>query len=390
MSDTSEKTSAPNRLPLEGLVVLEMGSSIAGPFAGRVFSDFGATVWKVEPPGAGDPARGWGEGRIGGTGVTYQAFNREKHSLTVDFTDAEELARLRRLIAEKVDVVFQNLRPGVVEKFGLDGATLMAGNPRLIYCNMGAFGPVGPLREAPGYDPLIQAFAGIADATGEADGDPVRVGVPLIDIGTGMWAAIGILTALQQRNATGRGCLVDAAMFETALNWQSLSFAIHEGGGGWPERMGLQGPVLVPNAGYDTADGKLMLTIGTALQFERFCRVIERPDLLDDPRFASNEDRIANKAAFDAIISQILAGRPRAEWSELLQAADVPNAPIQTLGEAVDHAQTVASGMMQDSPDGSFRLMGMPLRFDGERPAFRNLAPDLGEANQQVFAFMAD
>ena len=386
MSDTP----ASKALPLDGLVVLEMGSSIAGPFAGRVLSDFGATVWKVEPPEVGDPARGWGEGRIGGTGVTYQAFNKEKRSITVDFTDAEEVARLRRLIAEKVDVVFQNLRPGVVEKFGLDAATVMAGNPRLIYCNMGAFGPVGPLSNAPGYDPLIQGFSGIVDATGEADGGPVRVGVPLIDIGTGMWAAIGMLTALQQRNSTGRGCLVDAAMFETALAWQSLSFAIHEGGGGWPERMGLQGPVLVPNAGYDTSDGKLMLTIGTALQFERFCQVLDRQDLLEDPRFASNNARIANKAAFDATINQTLAARSRGEWSALLNAADVPNAPLQSLREAIEHPQTVASGMVQDSPDGSFRLMAMPLRFDGQRPGFRKPAPELGEATQEVFTFMQD
>jgi crotonobetainyl-CoA:carnitine CoA-transferase CaiB-like acyl-CoA transferase len=382
--------STATNLPLAGLTILEMGSSVAGPFAGRIFGDFGANLWKVEPPGVGDAARGWGQDRLGGEGVAFQAFNRDKRSITVDFADKVDLARLRRLIVEKVDVVFQNLRPGVVAKFGLDGATLMAENPRLIYCNMGAYGPSGPLQDAPGYDPLIQAFSGIADATGEAAGDAVRVGVPLIDMGTGMWAVIGILSALHRRQATGRGCLVDAAMLETALAWQSMSFAVHEGGGEWPKRSGLQGPMVVPNAGYEAADGKLMLTIGTPGQFKRFCRVLDRMDLLEHPDFSHNEGRAANRAAFDATINETLRTRTRAEWNALLMAADVPNAPIQSLGEAVAHPQTAASGMLQDSPDGSFQMMALPLRFDGQRPGFRNAAPKLGEATQEVFAFMND
>ena len=390
MSESVPESSPANVLPLDGLIVLEMGSSVAGPFAGRIFGDLGATVWKVEAPRVGDAARGWGEGRIGGTGVTFQAFNREKRSIVVDFAVPDELALLRRLIAEKVDVVVQNLRPGVVEKFGLDAATLMADNPGLIYCNVGAFGPFGPLKGAPGYDPLIQAFTGISDATGEPDGEAVRVGVPLIDIGTGMWAAIGILTALHRRHATGRGCLVDTAMFETALVWQSLSFATYEGGGGWPRRMGLQGPLLVPNGGYDAADGKLLLTIGTPSQFERLCQVLERGDLLEDERFATNNARVANREAFDAAINETLRQRTRAEWSALLDAVDVPSAPNQSLGEVILHPQTAASGMLQKSPDGSFRLVATPLCFDGERPAFRRPAPDLGEATQEVFAFLAN
>ena len=384
--------SGPNNgpLPLAGLTVLEMGSSVAGPFAGRVFGDLGATVLKVEPPEVGDASRTWGRDRLGGTAVAYQAFNRDKRSITVDFTDADDLARLRRLVAEKVDIVFQNLRPGVVEKFGLDSATLMADNPRLIYCNMGAYGPYGPLNEAPGYDPLIQAFTGIADATGDAAGDAVRVGVPLIDMGTGMWAAIGILTALHQRQATGRGCLIDAAMLETALSWQSLAFAVHEGGGPWPQRNGLQGPMIVPNGGYEASDGKLLLTIGTPGQFKRFCQALDRMDLLEHPDFGNAEGRMANQTAFDATVNDTLGTRTRAEWNATLTAVDVPNAPIQTLGEAVAHPQTEASGLYQESPDGTFRLTGLPLRFNGERPGFRANAPELGEANQEVFDFMKD
>ena len=375
-------------LPLNGLTVLEMGSSIAGPFAGRIFGDMGAKVLKVEPPEVGDASRTWGQERLGGSAVAFQAFNRDKRSITLDFTDENELARLRRLVSEKVDIVFQNLRPGVVEKFGLDGQTLLAEKPGLIYCNMGAYGSYGPLRKAPGYDPLIQAFSGIADATGEADGDAVRVGVPLIDIGTGMWAAVGILTALHQLHETGRGCVVDAAMFETALTWQSLSFAVHEGGGPWPIRSGLQGPIIVPNGGYRTSDGLLLLTIGTPGQFKRFCEVLGRTDLMEHQDFMHGEGRAANRAAFDRTINDTLQNKTRAEWSGLLTAADVPNAPIQNLGEVVDHPQAIESGIYQKNPDGSFRLTGLPLLFDGARPPFRANAPELGEATQEVFAFM--
>ncbi|MDP6691656.1 MAG: CoA transferase [Alphaproteobacteria bacterium] len=379
---------AGNALPLADLTILEMGSSLAGPFAGRTLAEFGATVIKVEPPEVGDASRSWGTGRIGGEATMFQAFNMGKRSLTVDFTSQDELDRLRRLVAEKIDVVFQNLRPGVVSKFGLDAKTLMAENPRLIYCNMGAFGSEGPLKHAPGYDPLMQAFAGISDATGDRQSGAARVGVPLIDVGTGMWATIGILTALHKRSVTGQGCVVDAAMLETALAWQGLNFANHQGGAGWPERMGLQGPLLVPNGGYEAADGTMVMTLGTPAQFARFCKVIEREDLLDDPRFASNDDRMANRAAFDETVNETLRGKSRAEWSELLNAADVPNAPLLDLAEAIDHAQTKATGIIQKSPAGDFELIGMPIQFDGERPAFARTAPALGEANQEVFAFM--
>ena len=385
MSDGSSKA-----LPLADLTILEMGSSLAGPFAGRTLAEFGATVIKVEPPEVGDASRSWGAGRLGGEATMFQAFNKGKRSLTVDFAKPEEIAQLRHLVAEKIDVVFQNLRPGVVDKFGLDGKTLMADNPRLIYCNMGAFGSVGPLKDAPGYDPLIQAFAGISDATGDEQSGAVRVGVPLIDIGTGMWATIGILTALHRRAVTGQGCLVDAAMLETALAWQGLNYANYEGGGGWPERMGLQGPLLVPNGGFETADGTLVMTMGTPLQFARFCKVLEREDLLEDPRFASNEGRVANRGAFNETVNATLRGKTRAEWNELLNAADVPNAPLLDLAETISHRQTKATGIVQKSPDGDFELIGVPIRFDGERPAFSRTAPALGEANQEVFAFMKD
>jgi len=374
--------------PLAGVTVLELGSSIAGPYACRILASFGAEVLKVEEPGSGDPARGWGRGRLGGTGVAYQACNRDKRSVTVDFSDPEELARLQRLIAERADVVLQNLRPGVVERFGLDAATSVAANKQLIYCNLSAFGPDGPLSGRPGYDPLIQAYGGITDATGEPGRDPVRVGVPVIDFGTGMWAAIGILAALQERQRTGAGCVVDAVMFETALAWQTLSSAIRETGDEPPRRTGLSGPIIVPNTGYDTADGKLLVTVGTERQFARFCDAIGLPDLPQDPRFASNEDRVANAEAFNAVLTEQLRTQPRDYWTDRLDAVDVPCAPILELKEALVHPQTAVTGILQPSPDGEFRITGLPLRFDGERPAFRRAAPALGEATQAAFAFM--
>lgn len=374
--------------PLEDVTVLELGSSIAGPYAARILASFGATVLKVETPVVGDPSRYWGNGELGGVGMTYQACNRDKRSLAVDFTDEADLERLKRLIAEKVDVVVQNLRPGVAERFGLDAATTVAANKHIVYCTISAFGPTGPLASRPGYDPLIQAYGGLVDATGEVGGGPVRPGAPFIDFGTGMWGATGVLAGLQHRAKTGRGCVVDAAMFETALAYQTASSAMLEAGDTPPWRLGLNGPIVAPNTGFETADGTMIVTVGTDRQFQSLCREIGAPDLAEDPRFKSNSDRLANLAEMNAALGERIATRTRAEWTALFDAADVPCAPILALSEVLAHAQTEASGVLQKSPDGDYRITGVPLRFDGERPAFRAAAPALGEANQMAFAFM--
>ena len=235
--------------PLDGITVVEMGSSLAGPFGARLLADFGATVLKIEPPENGDPARQWGDRKLGTTSATFQALNNGKRSIVADFKDPDDVQALQHLIVEHADVLLQNLRPGIADNLGLGPERALQLKPSLIYCNISAFGRVGPLSQMPGYDPLLQAFSGIIDLTGPADGDPARVGVPIIDLGTGLWAALGVLAALHTRAKTGQGCVVDAAMLDTALALQTVSTATVESGAEAPRRSGLRGPLLVPNTG---------------------------------------------------------------------------------------------------------------------------------------------
>lgn len=371
----------PNDLPLSGLVAMELGSSLAGPFATRTLADLGATVLKVEPPETGEPSRHWGAERLAGESAAFQAINKEKRSITADFSDPADIAMLHGLLADSVDVVVQNLRPGVAERFGLDAETVCALNPRLVYCTVAAYGREGPLKDLPGYDPLVQAFSGLVDVTGPADGPPARVGVPIMDVGTGMWATIGVLSALQRRERTGRGGIVDISMLDAALAWQLLSVAKVEGGGEAPQRGGLRGPLVVPNRAFTTADGLLLVTIGTNPQFARLCAELDRPDMAADPRFADNNSRAANEVALVEALEAAFAAHTRAEWSGRFDAAGIPNAPIQTLEEVMRHPQVVASGILQQAPSGDYRLIGVPLKFDGVRPGYRRAAPALGEAN---------
>lgn len=373
---------------LAGLTVMELGSSFAGPYAARILADLGALVLKIEHPDGGDPARGWGHERLGGESPAFQTVNQNKRSLTADFKDPGDIAKLTRLMDGRVDVVLQNLRAGVADRLGLGAAAALARNPALVYCNIGAFGDYGPYKDLPGYDPLMQAFTGIAAATG--DRDPARVGVPIIDFGTGMWAALGILAALQRRQRTGRGAIVDGALMETGLAWQSFNFAQLEATGETPRRSGLRGPLIAPNGAFDAADGKLIITIGTERQFRAFCAAVNRPEMAEDARFHDNQCRMANVAALEAEINAIFATRPRRHWAEALDAANVPNAPVQDLAQATAHPQVVAGGQLQAVPGGDFRQMALPLRFDGERPPLRRSAPALGEGNEEFFADPAE
>lgn len=371
-------------LPLEGVTVLEMGSSVAGPFCCRVLADLGAEVIKVEAPSGGDPARGWSEQRLGNVSPTFQVMNNGKRSIVVNFNDPTELEKLKDFASTSVDVVVQNLRPGVADRLGFGPEHAAEINPKMIYLNISAYGRFGPLSQNPGYDPLIQAFSGLVDITGPADGPPARVGAPIIDMGTGLWSVVGVLAALRQRDRTGRGCVVDAAMLDTAIAWQSLSAATIEAGGEPPTRSGLKGPLLVPNQAFQTSDGRLIITVGTNNQFRKLCDVIAHSSLADDARFTSNAARDDNQDALADLINAALAHKPRAHWCKLLDAADVPNAPIQTLEEAMSHEQISGGDIFIEAPDGSFRVVGPAIKFDKVRPGMKTAAPELGEHTKAV------
>lgn len=364
--------------PLEGIRVVELGSSLAGPFAALILGQLGAEVFKVEST-EGDAMRRWGTPVGEDSSGPFEAFNRGKRSLVVDFKNEVQVKSLRRFIEDGADVVLQNLRPRAAARFGLGAEEMTKRCPRLVYCNQWAYGDRGPLTDLPGYDPLLQAFSGIIHATGEAGRDPARVGVSLIDLSTGMWGAMGILALLTRRATTGAGGVTDASLLETSLAFMGLHHASLTTDDQIPERSGLTGPLISPNGGFTASDGIVMIVVGTDGQFARLCKAIGLDALGDDTRFITTGDRYANRSALTELLNQHLVGESRAHWAEKLNASNIPNAPVQDLREASNHPQTEAIGMVQKSPDGTFSVMGIPLRFDGERPAYVAPAPHLGE-----------
>lgn len=366
--------------PLRGLTIIEIGHSVAAPFAGQVLADLGAEVWKVENPEGGDDARHWGPPFWHGMASTFQCLNRNKRSIALNLKEPADLERLRALAAG-ADVVIQNMRPGLVDNVGIDAATLRAGNPALIYCNLGAFGTTGPMKDSTGYDPLVQAFSGIMSVTGEPERPPVRVGPSIIDMGAGLWSVVGILAALHRRHATGQGCTIDGSLFETALAWMTIPIANTLSSGRSPGRSGSETPMLAPYKAYRAADRYIVIAAGNNNLFRRLCQVLDRPEWADDPRFAVNPDRVANRVELNALIDGIIGGHPAAHWARELDAVGVPCAPAQDVMEVLDHPQTASVGMLLPTPDGAMRLVGTPLRFDGHRPPIRWPAPRL---NQQA------
>lgn len=369
-------------LPLAGVTVIELGTSLAAPFAALVLAEMGADVIKVEHPDGGDPARRWGPPVSDGGSILFQAVNRDKKSVTVDLSDPEQLSQLKRFVVERADVFIQNMRPGVVADFGLDGKTMTVSASRLVYCNMGAFGAEGPLSHLPGYDPLMQAFTGMCHVTGPHGGEPCRVGVPVIDIGTGMWAVIGIQAALMRRAHTGQGGVVDVSLFETAMGWMSIAMSTVMVTGKSPGRYGTRGPGgVVPNQGFQAADGIIMITAGTDAQFRRLSSALGHPEWAQDEKYASAIGRNENAAELCDAMSEVLLGRTRAEWMQRLNEANVPNAPIHTPPEALAHPHTEASGLLQRGRDDTGPQIALPLSLDGMRFPYQRVAPVLGANN---------
>jgi crotonobetainyl-CoA:carnitine CoA-transferase CaiB-like acyl-CoA transferase len=314
----------------------------------------------------------------------FKRSNRNKLSAAIDLKDEAERAALVRFIIEHADVVLQNMRPGLVGKLGLDAATLRRAKPSLIYCNVAAFGAKGPMRTLPGYDPLMQAFAGLMSVTGEEGRPPVRVVPSIIDMTTGMWAVIGILCALRTRDATGEGTTVDTSLFETALNWMNLSAANYLASGKVPKRTGSEAAMLVPYKAYQASDGYMVIAAGNDNLFKRLAEALGHPEWTTDPRFAKNPDRVAHREDLNARIDAVLAADTRAHWTRVLEAAGVPCGPTQTTDEVLVHPQTKAVEMLQRTPDGKMQFMGVPITFDGARPPMRLGPPALGEHTSRV------
>jgi crotonobetainyl-CoA:carnitine CoA-transferase CaiB-like acyl-CoA transferase len=374
----------PDTLPLAGIKVIELGSSVAAPYAGLILAELGAEVIKVEKPGNGDDARGWGPPFHDGSATIFHALNRNKRSITVELSDPDQLARLRRLIVGEADVLIQNMRPGQVEKLGLGAEALCVANPRLIHATIGAFGRTGPLAERPGYDPLMQAFGGLMGVTGEPGRPPVRIGTSPIDMGAGMWVVIGVLAALTRRAETGRGGVVGTSLYETALGWMTYHVTGYSATGEEPKPQGTGSPFIVPYSAFPTRDGQLLVTAGNDALFARLCAALGRPDIPDDPRFRTNPDRVRNRAETEALLSGILSERDSAHWIAVLHDAGVPCAPIQTVAQVMAHPQTAALDIMRGSADGKLAFIGLPLSFDGVRPGRNEPVPEVGRDDESL------
>ena len=375
---------AANALPLAGLVVVELGHSVAAPFAGQILGDLGAQVIKIEKSDGGDDARTWGPNFLDGTSTTFLCLNRNKYSVKVNLRDPAQVDRLRAFIVARADVVLQNLRPGSVEKLGLDGGSLRAQSERLIYCNVGAFGRKGPLSHLPGYDPVMQAYGGIMSVTGEAERPPVRVGVSLVDMGTAMWAVIGILSALRQRAATGCGCEVDVSLYESALAWMTVPIASFTASGEVPGRLGSGALITAPYGAYRTQDGHMMIAAGNQGLFKTLSEALGHPEWVADARFRSNKDRLEHQHVLEDLLEAELTKKPTASWVRLLESVGVPCGPVQGVSEVVSAPQTDALGILQSTPHAALRLVGLPISFDGARPGLRQPSARLGEHTEEI------
>jgi crotonobetainyl-CoA:carnitine CoA-transferase CaiB-like acyl-CoA transferase len=367
--------------PLSGIRVVDLTSSLAGPSCTQILGALGADVVKVEHPQRGDEARAWGPRFFDGGSAMFFAANASKRSLALDVKSAPGMEALLRLV-DRADVFIQSMRPGTAERLGLGSDASRARNERLVYCSIGAFGRHGPLAAQPGYDPLMQAFTGIISLTGEADRPGVRVGTSLIDLGTGTWAALGILAALHERAQTGRGREVDVALFETGLSLVGYQLTDALRTGVAPGRFGTAFPLIAPYEVFATCDGELMIAAANDRLFAQLCDAVGRPELADDPRFRTNPDRLANREQLLPLLRERIAGHSTAHWLEALDG--IPVSPVQDVAQAAAHEQTRATGIVQEL-DGT-ETVALPLQVDRERVAHRGPPPTLGEQSAEVLA----
>ncbi|MFM1987677.1 MAG: hypothetical protein RJA99_634 [Pseudomonadota bacterium] len=371
--------------PLEGTRVLDFSKVLAGPQCAQYLGELGAEVTKVEPIGTGDDTRHWPPFEDG-TGAIFLSANRNKRSLALDLKSPEGRAICHRL-ASQADVVIESFGPGVAARLGVDHATLSALNPRLVHCSISGYGSVGPMREGKGYDLILQAFSGMVAITGAPGGEPARSPFSPVDQGTGLHATVGILGALLQRDRTGRGCSIEASLFDTSVGFLAYFLQSFWARGTEPARVGAGHESLCPYQVFDAKDAPLILGVANDALWVAFCRAAGAPELAVREGFRTNPERVQRRAETVALVADLIRGRSRDEWLALLDEAGIPCSPVHSLGELSAHPHTQASGMLFDTetPTGRpVRAVAMPLRVDGERLAPQRQAPALGADSDAV------
>lgn len=382
---------------LSHLRVLDLSRVLAGPWSGQILADLGADVIKVERPGSGDDTRAWGppflkdvQGENTSEAAYYLSANRNKRSVTIDFTQPEG-QRLVRELAAKSDIVIENFKVGGLAAYGLDYASLKSVNPRLIYCSITGFGQTGPYSKRAGYDFMIQGLGGLMSLTGRPDGDegagPVKVGVALTDILTGLYSTVAILAALAHRDQAGVGQHIDMALLDVQVACLANQAMNYLTTGNPPRRLGNAHPNIVPYQDFPTADGDFILTVGNDGQFRKFAEVAGQPQWADDPRFATNKLRVANRAELIPLIRQATVFKTTAEWVSQLEAAGVPCGPINDLAQMFQDPQVLARGLAVSMPHalaGSVPQVASPIRLSETPVEYRRAPPLLGEHTEAV------
>ncbi|BCA31484.1 CaiB/BaiF CoA transferase family protein [Metapseudomonas otitidis] len=382
---------------LSHIRVLDLSRVLAGPWSGQILADLGADVIKVERPGSGDDTRAWGppflkdgSGRDTSEAAYFLSANRNKQSVTIDFTRPEGQALVRKLAAES-DILIENFKVGGLAAYGLDYASLKAINPRLIYCSITGFGQFGPYAKRAGYDFMIQGLGGLMSLTGRSDQEegagPVKVGVALTDILTGLYSSVAILAALTARETTGRGQHIDMALLDVQVACLANQAMNYLTTGVPPRRLGNAHPNIVPYQDFPTADGDFILTVGNDGQFRKFCEVAGHPEWADDPRFASNKARVANRAELIPLIRQATVFKTTAEWVAALEAVGVPCGPINDLAAVFEDPQVLARGLKVELPHalaGAVAQVASPLRLSDTPVEYRMAPPRLGEHTASV------
>jgi crotonobetainyl-CoA:carnitine CoA-transferase CaiB-like acyl-CoA transferase len=381
-----ESPSAPPTGPLAGLRVLDLSRILSGPFATMIFADLGAEVIKLENPGGGDDTREWAPPYQGDQSAYFLSINRNKRGIAVDLKSDSGRDIAQRL-ADSADILVENFRPGAAARLGLGYPELSARNPQLIYASISGFGQTGPDAQQPGYDAIAQALGGVVSVTGEPEGEPVRVGTPVADLGAAMWAAIGVLAALHARTATGRGDWIDISLLDGQIAWLTYVAGGYFASGEVPRRYGSAHPTIVPYQALRTGDGYLMVAVGNDMLWQRFAPLLGLPELAGDPRFATNPDRVVHRAELIPLIEAALAARGSAEWADEMSHAGIPAGAINTVDRALAHPQVVARDMVlttEHPTAGTLHMPGSPIRLSHHIASVRRPPPLLGEHTDEV------
>jgi crotonobetainyl-CoA:carnitine CoA-transferase CaiB-like acyl-CoA transferase len=372
--------------PLTGITVVDLTRVLAGPYCTMLLGDMGAEVIKIERPDGGDETRGFGPPYLNGERVMFLAINRNKQSVTLNLKHAEAQKILVQLI-ERADVLVENFRPGTMANLGFDYAAVRQMNPRLIYASISGFGQSGPYASRGGYDTIAQAMGGIMSATGHPDMPPAKAGVPIADIGTGMYAAFGILCAYIARQRTGEGQLVDTSLLETSIALSAVESATFLAGGELPSPLGSTHRRNAPHGAFRVRDGFIAIAADSAHFWRRFCQILGLEDLLHDPRFKTNADRVAHKDLLQDAIERVTVTRDGRYWLEKLQAAEIPSGPVNTYAEVFRDPHVLARDMLLEEEHpvaGRLQMTGFNVKLSATPGALRHPAPTLGQHTRQV------